>query len=186
MRNIIAILLIAMTAAACNNTAKAPQWACGWEVKPDATINQEVMQGHFNANPERWKATFEYLKSTDLASLPLGEHEVMGREVFVIVSEYAPKLHEDCFFENHLKYIDLQYVVSGEELMGVTTLDKVVPVQEYDDVKDICFFAGDAEAEYVPATPETFFIFFPSDIHRPSMKTKEDVTVKKVVVKVLY
>lgn len=186
MRKFFTLLLISMATAACNNASKAPQWVCGWEVKPDATINQEQMQAHFDANPERWEATFGFLKSTDLAALPLGEHEILGRDVFAIVSEYTPKPHEDCFFENHLKYIDLQYVVSGEELMGVTTLDKVVPVQAYDETKDICFFAGDAEAEYVPATAETFFVFFPSDIHRPSMKTNEDVKVKKVVVKVLY
>ena len=46
--------------------------------------------------------------------------------------------------------------------------------------------AEEAEAEYVPAGPETFFVFFPTDIHRPSMKTDKDVVVKKVVVKVQY
>ena len=70
--------------------------------------------------------------------------------------------------------------------MGVTTLDKVTPVQDHDAVKDIRFFAAEAEAEYVTATPETFFVFFPSDIHRPSMVSKMDVNVKKIVVKVLY
>lgn len=186
MKRITAILVTVMTAAACNNAAKGPQWTCGWEVKPDATINQEQMKEHFEAYPERWKATFGFLKSADLAALPLGEHEILGRDVFAIVSEYSPKVHEDCLFENHQKYIDLQYVVSGEELMGVTTPDKVVPVVEHDQAKDIRFFAGDAQAEYVTASAETFFVFFPSDIHRPSMKSKEGITVKKVVVKVLY
>ena len=186
MRNILTFLLISVMAVACKNGTKAPEWVCGWEVTPDATIVQEQMAAHFEANRERWKATFDFLKSADLANLPLGEHEILGREVFAIVSEYAPKQHEDCLFENHLKYIDLQYVISGEEIMGVTTLDKVTPVQEHDAVKDIRFYAQEAEAEYVPAGPETFFVFFPSDIHRPSMKTEKDVLVKKVVVKVQY
>jgi biofilm protein TabA len=34
------------------------------------------------------------------------------------------------------------------------------------------------------ATPEKFFIFFPSDIHRPSVKIGENKVVRKVVVKV--
>ena len=186
MRNIVKFLMISMMTVACNNNSKAPEWVCGWEVTPDATIVQEQMEAHFEANPERWKATFEFLKTADLANLPLGEHEILGREVFAIVSEYAPKQHEDCLFENHLKYIDLQYVISGEEIMGVTTPDKVTPVDEHNEAKDIRFYAPEAEAEYVPAGPETFFVFFPTDIHRPSMKTEKDVVVKKVVVKVQY
>jgi YhcH/YjgK/YiaL family protein len=38
-------------------------------------------------------------------------------------------------------------------------------------------------ASYV-ATPDKFFIFFPSDIHRPSVKVGENKIVRKVVVKV--
>ena len=183
MKNFIFIVIMSIMAAACNN---APKWVCGWDITPDATIDCEKMAAHFEANPERWEATFEYLKSTDLANLELGVHEILGQDVFAIVSEYEPKQHEDCLFENHQKYIDLQYVISGEEFMGVTTLDKVTPVQDHDAVKDIRFFAAEAEAEYVTATPETFFVFFPSDIHRPSMVSKMDVNVKKIVVKVLY
>ena len=70
--------------------------------------------------------------------------------------------------------------------MGVTTPEKVTPVDEHNEEKDIRFYAPEAEAEYVPAGPETFFVFFPTDIHRPSMKTEKDVVVKKVVVKVQY
>lgn len=106
--------------------------------------------------------------------------------MFAIVSEYVPKQHKDCLFENHLKYVDLQYIISGEEIMGVTTPDKVTPIDEHNEAKDIRFFAPDAEAVYVPAGPETFFVFFPTDIHRPSMKTEKDATVKKIVVKVQY
>jgi YhcH/YjgK/YiaL family protein len=34
------------------------------------------------------------------------------------------------------------------------------------------------------ATPETFFIFFPDDLHRPGLKDGESSPVRKVVVKV--
>ncbi|MFA5820146.1 MAG: YhcH/YjgK/YiaL family protein, partial [Bacteroidales bacterium] len=34
------------------------------------------------------------------------------------------------------------------------------------------------------ATPDKFFIFFPSDAHRPGLKVGENSQVRKVVVKV--
>ena len=108
MRKFFKLLIISVMTVACNNNSKAPEWVCGWEVAPDATIVKEQMESHFEAHPDRWKATFEFLKNTDLANIQLGEHEIVGREVFAIVSEYVPKQHKDCLYEHHLKYIDLQ------------------------------------------------------------------------------
>lgn len=68
--------------------------------------------------------------------------------------------------------------------MGVTTLDKVVPVCEYDEKKDIVFFKPDAPAIYEVATPGFFYVFFPKDAHRPSIKEEDGMIVKKIVIKI--
>ena len=144
----------------------------------------DALKEHQAQYPERWKATFEYLKGTDLSRLSPGEYEIIGREVYAIVSEYVPKEEAECNFEAHRRYIDLQYLINGEERMGVTTLDKVVPIGEYDEKKDIVFFKPDAPGLYEVATPEVFYIFFPKDAHRPSIKEKDGVSVKKIVIKI--
>ena len=71
-----------------------------------------------------------------MSRLSPGEYEIIGREVYAIVSEYVPKEEAECNFEAHRRYIDLQYLINGEERMGVTTLDKVVPIGEYDEKKN--------------------------------------------------
>ena len=147
-------------------------------------LDMDALKKHQAQYPERWKATFEYLKNTDLGRLSAGEHEIIGREVYAIVSEYTPKEATECNFEAHRKYIDFQYLISGKEKMGVTTLDKVVPICEYDEEKDIVFFKPDASAIYEVATPDLFYVFFPKDPHRPSIKDEDGVTVKKIVIKI--
>ncbi len=186
---------VAMTCS-CGNTKKkvAPvasgtdttevDWKYGWTVSASPTLDMDALKEHQAQYPERWKATFEYLKGTDLSRLSPGEYEIIGREVYAIVSEYVPKEEAECNFEVHRRYIDLQYLINGEERMGVTTLDKVVPIGEYDEKKDIVFFKPDAPGLYEVATPEVFYIFFPKDAHRPSIKEKDGVSVKKIVIKI--
>lgn len=189
------LITIAMTCS-CGNTRKKAvpvasgtdstevDWKYGWTVSASPALDMDALKEHQAQYPERWKATFEYLKNTDLSKLSPGEHKIIGREVYAIVSEYVPKEEAECNFEAHRKYIDFQYLISGKEKMGVTTLDKVAPIGEYDKKKDIIFFKPDAPAIYEVATPEVFYIFFPKDAHRPSIKDKDGVTVKKIVIKI--
>lgn len=174
------ILFIFMTmTCACGNINKY-----GWAIAASPTLDIDALKKHQAQYPERWKATFEYLKNTDLNSLSSGEHEIMRREVYAIVSEYAPKEEATCNFEAHRNYIDLQYLIKGKEKIGVTTLDKLVPICDYDEEKDIIFFKPDAPATYEVATPDVFYVFFPKDPHRPSIKDTDGVTVKKIVLKI--
>jgi len=53
----------------------------------------------------------------------------------------------------------------------------------YNAANDIEFMTV-TEGNHYKATPERFFLFFPSDIHRPSVKIGENSQVKKVVLKV--
>jgi beta-galactosidase beta subunit len=39
----------------------------------------------------------------------------------MIIQEYNTKEIKDCVLEGHVKYIDIQYIIQGVELMGVTT-----------------------------------------------------------------
>ncbi len=76
-------------------------------------------------------------------------------------------------YESHKKYIDVQYVIEGEELMGLTTLNKVKVTETYNEDNDIAFYEFE-EGKYLQATPENFVVFFPEDVHRPGMKANEN------------
>jgi YhcH/YjgK/YiaL family protein len=124
------------------------------------------------------------LKTNDLSKLEVKRHEIDGINLFAPVSEYLTKNEADAKFETHQKYIDIQYVISGVEQIGVAPISmKNEVLVPYDETKDIEFMTVTQSSSF-KATPEKFFIFFPSDIHRPSVKVGENSQVRKIVVKV--
>lgn len=200
MKNKVTILImIILTVASCSNNKINPEkwsdeevnswyekqeWLGGWNVVPDASINKRNFAVLYHNNPRHWNQAFHFLKTADLENLPLGRQDLEGEHLFVSVAEYFGKAKPDALYESHKKYIDIQYVIKGEEIMGLTTLDKVSVRDPYNEEKDISFYDFDG-GDYLKATPENFFLFFPEDVHRPSITTGDSVLVKKIVVKIL-
>ncbi len=162
---------------------RAGEWKAGWAVIPDKTINQRELAVQFFKNRERWEKAFEFLKNTDLGNMEIGRYPLEGDSLFVNVDEYVTKNEADARFEAHKKYADIQYLVAGEEKIGITALENTTEIVPYDGTRDIAFFSA-SEFNYRTATPANFFIFFPDDAHRPCVKIDDHTRVKKVVVKV--
>jgi YhcH/YjgK/YiaL family protein len=159
-------------------------WLNGWRVIPDASINRKEFALSYYRNKERWDKAFTFLKTGDLTKLEIKRYDIDGDNLYAPISEYQTKNPEDAKFEAHKKYIDIQYVISGTEQMSVAPMaQKKEVLVPYDAVKDVEFMTVSGSSDY-KATPERFFIFFPSDIHRPGVKTGENSPVRKVVVKV--
>ena len=129
------------------------------------------------------KTAFNFLKNTDLTKLDLKRYDIDGDNLFATVSEYISKNEETTNFEAHRKYIDIQYVISGKELMNIAPVISVKEViTPYDAAKDIEFVKVSKIVNY-KATPSNFFIFFPDDAHRPGLKDGVNSPVRKVVIK---
>ena len=136
----------------------------------------------YNSINERIAKGFDFLRTTDLDSLPSGKHDIEGDTIFALVQEYQTKPLNECKLESHKKYIDIQYVIRGEEMMGVTTQNnqKIIEVNEE---KDYTFYEG--TTSLVRVSKGMFTIFFPDDLHQPCVQTESAAEVKKVVIKVM-
>jgi YhcH/YjgK/YiaL family protein len=130
---------------------------------------------------ERIAKGFEFINNTDLSQIKPGKYQIDNEDVFAIVQEYDTKEVTDCKLEGHTKYIDIQYVIKGVELMGVTTKNNQKMILT-DEEKDYSFFDG--ETSLMRVEEGMFTLFFPDDLHRPCVKAEEISAVKKVVVKV--
>ena len=124
---------------------------------------------------------FEFITKIDLVSIESGKYEIDSDNIFAIVQEYDTKEEQDCVLESHHKYIDIQYMIKGAELMGVTCLNDQIVVEENLE-KDYTFYT--AETSMLKVEEGMFTIFFPEDLHRPGVKLGQISKVKKVVVKV--
>lgn len=159
-------------------------WLGGWNIKPDVSINRRALALSCFHNRERWDKVFKFMKDSDFYSMKSGRYEIDGNKVYASVSEYMSKEWENTKYEGHKKYIDLQYIVKGSELIGIAPLSALKEITEpYVDDKDIYFMTVDRDEKY-QAAPDRFFIFFPDDLHCPCMKDETSGLVKKVVVKI--
>lgn len=131
---------------------------------------------------ERLAKGFEFIINTDLVKIEPGTYEIENKAVFAIVQDYDTKEIKDCVLEGHTKYIDIQYIVQGTELMGVV-IKKDQKAISSDLDKDYTFYEG--ITSFVRVEEGMFTIFFPDDLHMPCVQAGESSRVKKVVVKVL-
>ena len=131
--------------------------------------------------PPRIVRALEFLRDTDLAALSLGRHELDGDWLFALVQEYATKPLEQCKWEAHRRYCDVQFVARGIERIGVANIDRMQVETPYDAEKDVSFFRGDGDFVTVPAG--SFAIFAPPDVHMPCLAAGPLVSVLKIVLK---
>lgn len=131
---------------------------------------------------ERINKAFTYLKETDFSKMELGKYEIEGDNIFALVNEYSTKDQSEGKLEAHKRYIDVQFVAKGSELMGYAPLENQKVIDEYIEQNDITFFSGDKS--FMQVNEGMFAIFFPTDVHLPGIKVDEPAYVKKVVVKV--
>jgi YhcH/YjgK/YiaL family protein len=75
-------------------------------------------------------------------------------------------------------------VASGEEKIGVCPITKLSVTKSYDASKDAANYSG--TGEIYTAMPGTFFLFFPSDGHRPGITPGGNKADKKIVIKIRY
>lgn len=131
-------------------------------------------------NP-RLRNALEYLQLNDFAQIKPGKYEIEGSNIYMLVQEYDTKDKSACKLEGHKKYIDIQYILSGAELIGIATLKNQRPINgQYEN--DCAFFQSDTFLIKMEAG--MFAVFFPDDLHMPCLKTDECFQVKKVVIKV--
>lgn len=138
--------------------------------------------GLYASITDRLAAGFNFITSTDLTTIPEGVYEIDGRNIFAIVQEYDTKEEKDCFLEGHTKYIDIQYMLQGEELIGIAS-KRDQKIQSFDVDKDYTFYEG--ETSYIKLEAGMFTLFFPDDLHRPCIRSGNETKVKKIVIKVL-
>lgn len=127
----------------------------------------------------------QYLKTTDLCKLSIGRHDIEGDDMFASVSEYAVEPLEKKYPEAHRKYIDIQCIAWGEELIGCSLLADQYEVERDELVeKDVIFYKRVEQEMNIVLTPGRYAVFFPSDVHRPGCINRDHHKVKKIVIKI--
>lgn len=127
---------------------------------------------------------FDFIKSYNENPLEIGKYAIDGTNIYAMVQSYDSKVSPS--FESHKNYIDIQYVISGNEIMQYAEIDNSTESVPYNQEKDVTLYNdGKCECE-IKADAGTFAIFFPNDVHKPGLMDGKQVPVMKIVVKVKY
>jgi biofilm protein TabA len=130
------------------------------------------------------EAGFRFLEGPDLAALPLGRHDIDGDVVYALLQRATTRPPVDGRFESHDRYIDIQFLIEGDEVIGLAPAATLQVATPYDAGKDITFYANPPQFEQVPLKPGQFAVFFPADGHMPLCSVGPPMEIHKAVVKV--
>jgi YhcH/YjgK/YiaL family protein len=127
----------------------------------------------------------EFLRRPDIASLADGRVAIDGERVFALPQRYETIPAKDPRFEYHRKYIDLQYMAEGEEVIGWAPSARMQITASYDREKDITFgTVQPEEATLVRLRAGQLAVLYPEDAHAPRLAAGAPSRVFKIVVKV--
>lgn len=88
---------------------------------------------------------------------------------------------EDAKCEAHRSYLDVQYLLKGQEVMGWASLDTLTPEGPFNDADDFGLYTGDVELLTIPAG--YCYVVFPEDAHMPTRHIEVPNDYTKIVVK---
>ena len=104
---------------------------------------------------------------------------------YAAVSEYETKPMATAKFEAHRKFIDVQLILSGSEIIGVAPTSSLTEcIGEYNPDKDVEFFAASGDFEKLELSAGDFAILYPEDAHMPGVHKDTPAAIKKIVLKV--
>ena len=116
---------------------------------------------------------------------PVGRHDIAGDDVFALVQRNNTTLVAERQYESHRKYVDVQYIQRGREVMYWAPLRLLKNItMPFDLEQDAALYGLIDEGVPMPVSAGQFVVFFPEDGHIPSCAWGESAEVMKVVVKV--
>ena len=124
------------------------------------------------------------LQTFDSSDYPVGRHDI-NENLFFFLNRYETKDEKNCVWEAHRKYLDIHYILEGQENIAIDHIKRQIIQKDYDADIDAIFLEGMVHT-HVTMSPGDVMICFPEDSHKVGIRTEERQMVKKIVLKVKY
>lgn len=112
-----------------------------------------------------FRTAFEFLKTVNTNNLEAGKIDIDGDNLFALVVKEEGWGQSKVRMESHIKYIDIQYQVAGNDHMGYAAISDLK--SEIDEQKGDFIFYQNPPNMWIQTAPTYFVIFFPEDAHAP-------------------
>lgn len=114
-----------------------------------------------------------------------GVYSIMGDDIYAQVVDRITKEKSEAKAEVHRKYVEIQFSVGGNEIIGYArdTGNNIV-TEELLKEKDVMFYENVEDETDLIMKPGSFAVFFPEDVHRPWCAHNKPCKVRKINVKI--
>lgn len=131
---------------------------------------------------ERFRKAFLFIEEFKKNPKEDGEYS-LSENVKAIVTSYETDVSKDGPMECHRAYIDVQYMLSGSEIMEWTVSGQPALKQEYNEEED-CALYENSGALKIPVLEDEFVVFWSQDLHRPGCRYENISSIRKIIVKI--
>ena len=132
---------------------------------------------------ERCMEAVKFLSQLSDKDLSLGRHDV-DEGFFYNVIEYDTTGDTDKPYESHRKYVDIQMLIAGEELMQVVDINRLQIAVQYNSLIDCTLYKPIENPASILLRPNSVLVLYPKDAHRTISFNGHLSQIKKIVGKV--
>ena len=128
---------------------------------------------------------FDYLRTFDPAT-PDSKVVLEPEKLFALPQRYDTAPAATKRFEAHRRFIDIQFILEGEEIIEHAPIERLPDVTEpYTAERDLMFFRDPAACSCTLLRAGDFAIYFPADGHKPGCQAgAAPSAVRKIVMKI--
>jgi len=131
---------------------------------------------------------YAFMNEFDAENTPDGRHE-LGNGVYANISTYTTRTRAQSCYEAHRKYTDIQWIISGEEIISAEPLQVMHEhdcIQPYNEENDCELYANNFDGIDHYLSAGNYAVFCPQVAHMPNICVGGPSVVRKVVVKVPF
>lgn len=145
-----------------------------WLVNPDSD-NKKI--------EKKIQAAIDYLEKLDMTQIGEGIQKV-NEDFYYFVQEYQTKAPQDCMLKSHRKYIDILWIIEGEEAIDVVDISRLQIEQKYSEKNDTIFWKQIPQKMRVVLKAGSYVVLYPKDAHMGCIAVDGQTKVKKIVGKI--
>lgn len=117
----------------------------------------------------------------------LGKVCFLNNQIYANFDKSLTESINDRKMEFHKDYLDVHIMLNGVEKIGFyqsPICDQDIELCPFDKTKDLGFVKDREQTNYLTLTENSFAVFFPGELHKPLCSVVDDISVRKIVLKV--
>ncbi|MDD3000755.1 MAG: YhcH/YjgK/YiaL family protein [Candidatus Riflebacteria bacterium] len=132
----------------------------------------------------KFPKVYKLIAQTDVKALPNGRHD-LNDGAYVNVESYVTQKRTERRFEAHVKFVDVQMILSGTEIIIVRPVEELKNSVStpYCAEKDIEFYTAPTGGKEHLLKENDALVLFPNEAHMPCVAVEAPQLVRKAVFK---